>query len=89
MNTLQFVQVPKEELMKEIESLFLKLIENFKMTDPPKEEKALYTREEVSKLLQVSYPTLHNWNRDNILKSKKIGKRVYYSKDDVLARLKV
>ena len=39
----------KEELMKEIESLFLKLIENFKMTDPPKEEK-LFIREEVSKL---------------------------------------
>ncbi|EQB90586.1 helix-turn-helix domain-containing protein, partial [Elizabethkingia anophelis] len=42
-----------------------------------------YTREETAKLLKVSFPTLFHWNKDGKLKAKKLGKRVYYSKEDV------
>ncbi|WP_180979727.1 helix-turn-helix domain-containing protein, partial [Elizabethkingia anophelis] len=47
------------------------------------EEKEYYTREETAKFLKVSFPTLFHWNKDGKLKAKKLGKRVYYSKEDV------
>lgn len=51
------------------------------------EEKELYTREQTAKLLNVSLTTLFHWNNQGILKTKKLGKRVYYSKSDVLSKL--
>lgn len=51
------------------------------------EEKEFYTREETAKLLNVSLTTLFHWNNQGILKTKKLGKRVYYSKSDVLSQL--
>jgi len=51
------------------------------------EEKEFYTREETAKLLNVSLTTLFHWNNQGVLKAKKIGKRVYYSKSDVLSQL--
>lgn len=50
-------------------------------------EKEFYTREETAKLLNVSLTTLFHWNNQGILKTKKLGKRVYYSKSDVLSQL--
>ncbi|MDP9956854.1 hypothetical protein J2X97_002513 [Epilithonimonas hungarica] len=83
MNNLEFVQVPKGEFFKEIESLIYRALENIK-TQQPEKEKELYTRQEVAMLLKVSYPTLFNWNKNKILVSKKIGSRVYYAKSDVM-----
>lgn len=56
----------------------------------PKEsenENDFLTREETAKLLKVSTTTLFLWNRDSILKAKKIGRRVYYSKSEVYNKL--
>lgn len=53
------------------------------------EKKDFYTRKEVSDLLRVSTTTLHNWAKDNILKPKKIGSRVYYSYDEVQSKLQI
>lgn len=56
----------------------------------PKEsenENDFLTREETGKLLKVSTTTLFLWNRDSILKAKKIGRRVYYSKSEVYNKL--
>ena len=51
------------------------------------EEKPLYTREETAELLDVSLTTLHHWNK-TIFYLQKIRRRVYYSKEDVMALLK-
>lgn len=51
--------------------------------DSDDENSDLLTREEVKNILKVSYPTLWKYNRDGILKAKKIGSRVYYSKADL------
>ncbi|WP_411898131.1 helix-turn-helix domain-containing protein [Elizabethkingia occulta] len=64
-----------------IQEIIRKELSEYKVNT--QEEKEYYTREETSKLLNVSYPTLFQWNRDGILKARKIGKRVYYSKEDV------
>lgn len=55
---------------------------------PEKEKTAeLLTREEVSKMLKVSYTTLFNWNNEGILKTKKLGKRVFYLRSEVINQL--
>ncbi|WP_454059439.1 helix-turn-helix domain-containing protein [Elizabethkingia ursingii] len=83
---IQFSQITVEELGKFIEEKMCKAIENFALTKKS-EEKSVYTRDETAKLLDVSLTTLFHWNKQGILKAKKIGRRVYYSKTDVQAHL--
>jgi excisionase family DNA binding protein len=58
----------------------------FKETPKDNSNKIL-TRDEVCKLLKVSNTTLHHWNNDKVLVNHKIGRRVYYMKADVMAKL--
>lgn len=85
MNTLQLVQVPKDELITEIEKVVMKVLEAFKIGQQSEKEKELYTRKEVMELLDVTYSTLFNWNNKKILTTRKIGHRVYYVREEVLA----
>jgi excisionase family DNA binding protein len=41
------------------------------------------SRKEVSKLLKVSLPTLHEYTKQGLLQSYKIGKRVLYKQTEV------
>lgn len=41
------------------------------------------TRMEVAKLLKITLPTLHDWTKQGIITSYKIGKRVLYKRDEV------
>lgn len=61
---------------------------------PPCEEvktikEDLLTRKQTSELLNVSFTTLHTWNKEGVLTQMKIGGRVYYSRENVMNRLKV
>lgn len=86
-NPILFTQITLDDLGKFIEEKLTKAVERIALTKMSNDEKTLYTRDEVSKLLNVSFTTLFHWNNQSILKAKKIGKRVYYSKNDVLDRL--
>jgi excisionase family DNA binding protein len=57
------------------------------INDEP-ESNTLLTREEVSRLLKVSYPTLWSWNKSGTLKAKKMGKKVFYNKEDVMKQFR-
>lgn len=84
MNTLQLVQVPKDELITEIEKVVIKVLEAFNMGKQTEKEKELLTRKEVMELLDVTYSTLFNWNKKKILVPRKIGHKVYYDRKEVL-----
>lgn len=84
---LQLIQISKEELMQDFEKMIQKALEKLILSKESQTEKEFYTRDETAKLLDVSLTTLFHWNKQDILKAKKIGKRVYYSKTDVLAHL--
>ncbi len=47
----------------------------------------LLTREEVGKILKVSFTTLFHWNNDGTLPAQKIGKRVYYQRSIIMHKL--
>ena len=49
--------------------------------DPPDQ---LLSRKELSKKLGISLPTLRYYTTENILKSRRIGNRIYYRWQDVL-----
>ncbi len=53
------------------------------------ETSELLTRDEVAKILKVSYTTLFHWNNDGTLPAQKIGKRVYYQRSIIMDKLKV
>lgn len=88
-NTL-LVQMTKDELMQDFEQVVRKVVNQMQVEQQTsKDEKHAYTRDETAEILNVSLTTLHNWNKQGIFKpSAKVGKRVYYSKDEVLARLR-
>lgn len=71
----------KEELTQITSMLSLAAQETVPKTD-------LLSRDETSKLLRVSLTTLFLWDKNSTLKAKKIGRRVYYFKDEVLNKLK-
>lgn len=52
-----------------------------------KPEKELLTREEVSKLLKLSYTTLWKHDKTGILPAKKLGHKVFYLRADVMDNL--
>lgn len=86
-NTL-LVQMTKDELMQDFEQVVRKVVNQMQVEQQTsKDEKQAYTR--VEELLDISLTTLHNWNKQGVFKpSAKVGKRLYYSKDEVLARLR-
>lgn len=43
----------------------------------------ILTREETKELLKVSLGTLINWEKNGILKPKRIGRRNYYYESDI------
>ena len=61
-------------------------IQNSKMNELKNDE--LLTREETSKLLNVSYPTLNSWAKKRVLIPLSLGSRIYYRMDDILKSMK-
>jgi excisionase family DNA binding protein len=55
---------------------------------PQKEQSKYLTREETGDLLRISLPTLGEYTKKGILKGYRIGGRVLYSKQEVVASLK-
>lgn len=88
MNTVQFVSLPKEELIIELEKVVMKVLEAIKFGQEPETKKELLTRKEVMDLLEVTDTTLFNWNKKKLLIARKMGHRVYYVREEVLALTK-
>ena len=55
--------------------------------NPKTETSELLTRDEVAKILKVSYTTLFHWNNSGSLPAQKIGKRVYYQRSIIMNKL--
>ena len=47
------------------------------------------TRTQVAELLQVSFPTLHRYQKEGLIPYRKIGRRILYSKCEVLEAIKI
>lgn len=85
LNVKDFQQLIREAVQEEI----TKITQVIKLNpqSPERESKELLTREEVAKILKVSYTTLFHWNNSGELSAQKIGKRVYYQRSVIMDKL--
>ena len=78
--------------LKKIMTQVIEEVMNEKISKKPKKEKKedkLLTREQAAKFLKVKKETLWHWNKKGELKAIKIGRRVYYNKEDIMTKLSV
>lgn len=75
---------PKEELANLIKEVIKKELASFNPTQEDNPNK-LYTRKEVSKLLDISLPTLNEWTKNGTIKAYRIGnsKNIRYREKDI------
>ena len=87
---IQILNITKDELIQIVkEGVKLELNRQRSMGKPLNrltitgEDTEYLTRNEVSKVLNVTVQTLNNWRREGVLNPLKIGGRVLYRKDYV------
>lgn len=84
METIHFVGVQPNDLITAIadkikETLFADITKTLTDTAP----KRYLSADEVCERFGVTKPTLHEWRKRGILKSYKLGARVYYRLDEI------
>lgn len=84
------VQMTIGDLKKIMTQLIEEVMSEKKRKKPKREKKEekLLTRDQAAKLLKVKKETLWNWDNKGELKAQRIGRRVYYSKQDIMAKLR-
>lgn len=85
-NILQINQITTSDLERIIKDSIQEVL-SLNINKPQDTEEVFLTRKETAEMLNVCFATLHNWKRSGILLDKKIGKKVFYLKSDVLAVL--
>ena len=65
----------------------LQMIKNYLFKDKEKQEGKPFTRKEAAAFLNVSCTTLWAWDKSSILSAKRLGKKVFYLKSDLLTFL--
>lgn len=81
------VQELQELIAKSVTEEVNKLIKVIQMIPADNDENKVITKKQVMELLNVSDTTLYLWNKNNVLKHKKMNSRVYYLKNDVMNKL--
>lgn len=74
--------ITAEEFFEKIEEIVERKI-NEKIKVDKKERFTYLTRNEVASLLKISLPTLHEWTKEGLIVSYRIGSRVYYKSNEV------
>ncbi len=81
MNNIVLISIPIDELKNLIKDA---VHQEFSQ----KKEKEILNFKQTYELLQISPSTLNQWKAENKIPFKKLGKRVFFSRSDVLAALK-
>ena len=77
-------------LRQELYNTCLKALEEFNLRNTPvekAEEEKLISVEEAAELFQVSIPTIFNWKKQGKISSYKVGRRVYFKKNEIINSL--
>ncbi|PNQ75203.1 DNA-binding protein [Hanstruepera neustonica] len=75
----------KDDIIKEVRQSLKEFYEMNKTAKPENEE--LLTVQETMDLLKCSKQALHNWRKNGILPSYRMGNRVYYKKSEIYSKL--
>lgn len=83
--TVQVQGISAETLLQRFDDLESQ-IKSLQQQPNPSTDR-LITRDETAKLLGVSLVTLHNWVKSNILIAYRVGNKVRFKENEVLASL--
>jgi hypothetical protein len=83
MQQIQFIQISPEQLQEAIIEGVKTQLDELKNYLPSKEPKRYLTRKKTAELLNIDLSTLHNWNKQGILKPYQLGGRVFYRLEDI------
>ena len=84
MEQISFIGVEPTALIREItENVKNSLLSELTKTIQENEPKRYLSADEVCKRFGITKPTLHEYRKRNILKSYKLGARVYYRLDEI------
>ena len=84
MEQISFIGVEPTALIREItENVKNSLLSELTKTIQENEPKRYLSADEVCKRFGITKPTLHDYRKRNILKSYKLGARVYYRLDEI------
>lgn len=76
-----------EELIEKLRQVIDVKTDKIKAALSQPDHENLITRKEVAQLLRISLPTLNEWTKIKKLQSYKIGNRVLYKRNEVIASL--
>ncbi|MCA2611906.1 MAG: helix-turn-helix domain-containing protein [Chitinophagaceae bacterium] len=77
--------VTLSQLLEKIEQLIDRKLNNSAPPTNTLNQSKFYSRQEVARLLMISLPTLRDYTKSGWLVSYKIGNRVLYKQEEVLA----
>jgi hypothetical protein len=88
MESLNVITVPYEQFVRDITNLIdIKVDEIIKKQSPMICGEEVITKMDAIKLFKVTRVTLDSWEKKGFLNKKKMGRRVYYLKSDILKML--
>jgi len=84
MNPILILQgVTLDNLLAQIESIVEKKLNEKIAQLTPSKKWHYMSRNEVAKLLKISLPTLHDWTKQGIVISYRIGSRILFRSDEI------
>jgi ferric iron reductase protein FhuF len=90
MTEVTLINTSKQDLLQAVEGVlefrFTEMLKELKsQREKPSED--ILTRKALKDLLDISYPTMAEWEKQGILRRRTMGKRVYYLKSEILEGL--
>ena len=80
-----FISLSKSELTDIINSAVKEALAKNANRESSNDSEKLMSRQEAATFLKISLVTLHDWTKHSILKSYKIGGRIYYKQDELIS----
>lgn len=87
MNNIILTTLSNEELIELISSSLKSVLENTNQ-NPPTPDEQLIKIDEVCELFKVSKPTIFEWKKAGKLPFYRIGRRVYFKKNEIMDCMK-
>ncbi len=84
METINFVGITPDNFLNELVSkVKTALLSDLEKSLKDNEPNRYYTAEQICERFSITKPTLHEYRKRNIIKSYRLGSRVYYRLDEI------
>lgn len=83
MSQVLFTGINLNELLEKIGQVIDSKLSQVATQNTKQNQSSFITRQDVSKLLKISLPTLNEWTKLGWLQSYKLGNRVLYKQDEI------